>query len=457
MDATKIIQILCDNGFKAYLTGGAVRDLFIGKTPNDEDVTTNATPEEIENLFPDSKINSVGKQFLVTIVDNIEVATYRSDKNCNVIGKDHAKVFKCETIEEDLARRDFTINAMAFCPYTGDTIDLYGGKEDLSTGTIKFVGNPKDRILEDPCRILRACRMAAIISGHIEIESLIAMKKEAHLVRIVVKPERIRLEILKAMKSEYPGIFFGYLKEIGLLEFIFPSLFKTISYGGGQYHGETVYAHSIIVGNSMKASKKTGDQQSLIRLAGFLHDVGKPQAWIENNEEDFHFHEIIGSNCIKEELKNLRFSISEIEYITNLIRLHMYSFTDNISDKSIRKFIIKLKDHNITYQDWMRLRIADRIGNLKKTKYSIQKIRNYFNKVENILTEKEFVSKLSLLKVNGNDVMKITKRKPCKEIGIILNQLLDLVIDNPELNNEEFLSEKIHEIDVELYYENILN
>ena len=445
MDATEIINRLCKNNYEAYLTGGAVRDLFLGKNPSDEDVTTNATPDEIEKLFPHSKINTVGKQFLVTIVDNIEVATYRSDKNCNIIGKDATKTFACETIEEDLARRDFTINAMAFCPYTGDTIDLYGGRKDLSDGTIKFVGTPKDRILEDPCRILRACRMAALIYGFIEPNSLKAMKENSYLVKIVIKPERIRLEILKAMKSDFPGIFFNYLRQIDLLEYIFPSLYKTISCDGGQYHGETVYAHSIIVGNSMKSSKKAGDIHGLIRLAGFLHDVGKPQAILEN-KEGFHFHEIIGAKNIEKELFILRFSNIEIEYITNLIRLHMYSFSDDISNKSIRRFLIKLKNNNITYQDWMRLKIADRIGNMKKEKFSIQKIKDYFNKVEDILTEKEFVSKLALLKINGQDVMEITKRKPGKEIGIILNQLLDIVIEDPIQNTKEILTQKVREI-----------
>ncbi len=455
MNATKIINLLCMNGYEAYLTGGAVRDLFLGKTPNDEDVTTNATPNEIEKLFPHSKINTVGKQFLVTIVDNIEVATYRSDRNCNVIGKNATQVFACDTIQEDLARRDFTINSMAFCPYTGNTIDLYGGREDLSTGTIKFVGIPQDRILEDPCRILRACRMAALISGHIELNSLIAMRKNAALVKIVVKPERIRLEILKAMKTEYPGSFFNYLKEIDLLEYILPSLSKTISCDGGQYHGETVYAHSMIVGNSMKASRKTGDTHGLIRLAGFLHDVGKPQAQIENEGKNSKLHEIIGAKKVEEELTTLRFSNTEIEYITNLIRLHMFSFTNDISKKAIRRFLIKLKDNNITYQDWMRLRIADRTGNMKKEKYSAQKIKEYFVKVEEVLTETDFVSKLSLLKIDGKDVMEITEREPSKEIGIILNRLLDMVIEDPKLNTKEILTANVRDINIDLYYNNI--
>jgi len=443
ISANNIINKLCDNGYKAYLTGGAVRDLFVGKIPNDEDITTNATPEEIEKLFFNSKISTVGKQFLVTIVDHIEVATYRSDKNCNVIGKDYTKTFKCETIEEDLARRDFTINAMAFCPYTGEVIDLYGGRDDLKVGNIKFVGIAKDRILEDPCRILRACRMAAIVSGHINSEDIDTMKKNKHLVISTVKPERIRLEILKAMKTSYPGIFFYYLRKIELLDFIFPTLNKTILCEGGKYHGESVYAHSIIVGNVMRPSRKTADQISLTRLAGFLHDVGKPYAYKENNGESFICHEKIGTKLVEKELRVLKFSKIEIEYIIKLIKLHMYSFNNKSSKKTIRKFIIKLNKYNVPYQEWLRLKIADRKGNLKNPNYTLKEIKQYFTIIEDVLTEKKFVSKLSLLKMNGIDVMKITGLKSGKEIGIILNELLDMVIEDPIQNTKEILTQKV--------------
>jgi len=446
LTANDIIIKLCNNGYKAYLTGGAVRDLFIGKIPNDEDITTNATPKEINRLFHNFKINSVGKQFLVTIVDDVEVATYRSDKNCNVIGKDATKTFKCETIEEDLARRDFTINAMAFCPYTGEVIDLYNGRDDLKNGTIKFVGIAKDRILEDPCRILRACRMAAIISGHIDSNDINVMRENKHLVRIVVKPERIRLEILKAMKVAYPSIFFYYLRKIELLDFIFPALSKTTSYNGGKYHGESVFAHSMIVGNSIRPGRKVGDQNSLTRLAGFLHDVGKPKAFKNNDKKSFASHETIGAKIVTEELRNLKFSNEEIEYIAGLINFHMYFLNENISTKAIRRFIIKLNKCKIPYQEWLRLRVADRKGNLKKNNYTLSEIKNYITTIENVLTEEKFVSKLSLLKINGNDVMKITRLDPCKEIGVILNKLLDIVIDDPSQNTKEVLTQRVKDI-----------
>ncbi len=444
--ATEIIHHLCEMGYKAYLTGGAVRDMFAGKIPNDEDITTNATPDEIENAFPFSKVNTAGKQFLVTLVDHIEVATYRSDNNCNVIGKNATKTFACETIEEDLARRDFTINSMAFCPYTGEVIDIFNGRGDLKKGLVKFVGIAKDRILEDPCRILRACRMAAVTSGYIDSDDIKIMKENKHLVKIVVKPERIRLEILKAMKTDYPGIFFYYLRKIGLLDFILPSLSKTTTCGGGQYHGESVFAHSILVGNSMRPSRKPGDQRGLTRLAGFLHDCGKPQAYEENNKESFTFHEKIGARIVEQELKDLRFTNTEIEYIKGIINLHMYFMNDELSSKAIRKFIVKLNAARIPYQEWLRLRVADRKGNLKKDDYTLQEIKSFVITIEDVLLEKEFVSKLSLLKMNGRGVMSITGLDPGIQIGEILNKLLDIVLDDPSQNTEEILTQKVKEI-----------
>ncbi len=449
MDATQIINLLCMNGYKAYLTGGAVRDMFTGKIPSDEDVTTNATPDEIERVFPFSKVNTAGKQFLVTMVDHIDVATYRSDDNCNVIGKDATKTFVCETIEEDLSRRDFTINAMACCPYTGEVIDLFNGKEDLKKGLVKFVGIAKDRILEDPCRILRACRMAAVTSGYIDSDDIKVMRDNKHLVRIV-KIERIRLEVLKAMKTDYPGIFFYYLRKIGLLESIFPALHKAIIYKGGVYHGESVYAHSMIVGNSIRPSRKIGDQRSLTRLAGFLHDCGKPDAYEKNNRESFTLHEKVGAEIVEQELKDLKFTNAEIEYVKGLINFHMYFLNDKVSSKAVRKFIAKINDAGIPYQEWLRLRVADRKGNLKKENYTLQEIKNYMFSIENVLIEKEFVSKLSLLKMNGREVMRITGLDPGVKIGIILNKLLDIIIEDPTQNTEELLSEKVRDINLKL-------
>jgi len=292
--------------------------------------------------------------------------------------------------------------------------------------------------------------MAAIISGYIDTYSLIEMKKNKDLVKKFVKPERIRLEILKAMKTQYPSTFFYYLKVIGLLDFIFPSLSKTINLPGGVHHGETVFAHSMIVGNVIRHSKKTADKLSLIRLSGFLHDVGKPDAYIINNKESFNSHEKIGSELVKQELKNLRFTNLEIEYISELINIHMRFMSNKVSPKAIRKFIILLNKYNIHYQDWLRLRVADRRGNLRKDNYTLSEIKSYINSIENILTEEKFVSKLSLLKMNGNDVINITGLKQGKEIGIILNKLLDIVIEDPSQNTKEILTQKIGEI-----YENI--
>jgi tRNA nucleotidyltransferase/poly(A) polymerase len=423
-----IIAKLCDSGCKAYLTGGAVRDLFLGQEPYDYDVVTEAVPEQIEAIFSGHEVNTVGASFEVCLVDGIEVAGYRkdtyfglSDKNC--------EIEPAETLEEDLARRDLTINAMAFCPYTGELIDPFGGREDLENKVIRFVGNPYERLYEDPCRIIRACRFAAKIGGSFEAETFQALQDKVYWIKHCVAPERIRLELLKAMRIKKASRFFDALDAIGALKYVLSSL-SLCHVDGGPYHGETVYEHCMLVGDAIST------KCPMTKLAGYLHDVGKPLS--ANPDGSFTGHEKVGSVLVHNDLADLKFSTKERERVVNLTYFHMRSLKD-AKGKGIRKLLRRLKDANVPYREWLRLKLADRAGNKAKENYTLEKRREFLTKLESEFFAGPSAFSIKDLKISGNDVMEILQIGPGPKVGNALKYLYEAVLVYPELNTEERL------------------
>ena len=431
-----IIQRICENGYKAYLCGGAVRDHFLNKESSDYDIVTSATPNELKQIFPDRKVNLVGANFLVTLIDNIEVATYRSDKNF-LNGRQNCISTVCKTLEEDLERRDFTINSMAICPYVGDVIDPFNGLQDLKNRIIRFVGDPEKRIKEDYLRMIRAARFTCLIEGTIEENSFQAIQINKNLVKEIA-PERIRLELLKVMKYKKPSIFFNILHSTGILKIILPELDYTYGHTGGKYHGETVDQHSMLTGDYLSPKRP------ILRLTGYLHDIGKPDTY---DGENFIDHENVGADYVENILKRYKFTNCEIEKASCLTLYHMRSFSNDVGNKAIRRLVKTFTDNNINWKEWLLLKIADKRSNLSKVRYDKEKIKDIILKIHN--SKKLTISggfKITDLKVDGNDVMKILNIKPGKEVGLILKKLLDMVIDEPELNNKDLLKTEIRRI-----------
>ena len=433
--ATSIVRCLCEEGWDAYIAGGAARDILSGETPLDYDVVTEAPYEVVKDLFSNRKVSLVGASFKVCIVDGVEVATYRKDEYFGLSAK-NSQISEAETIREDLARRDLTINSLAFCPYSGDIVDEYGGIDDLRNRIIRFTGDPEQRIHEDPCRILRACRFKAKIDGEFNPDTFQALKKYSPLVKEHVTPERIRLEILKAMKYKKPSIFFDALYEIGILDYIFPSLNACYGHEGGQFHGESIDEHIKIVGDSIST------RNPLLRLAGFLHDSGKPAtAKSEGGLLSFISHEEVGADIVEAELKRLKFSMKETTYIRGLILHHMRSFENLSTPKSVRKMLKTFHEEDVNWKDWIQLRIADRKGNTKKDGYDRSKIKDIVLAIRNELKPASFPTAFSIkdLAVDGNDIMKVLNIKPGPEVGRILKGLLEFVLDDPESNTRDKL------------------
>jgi len=433
--ALNIVTRLVGKGFEGFFVGGAVRDMAMGRPAHDFDIVTSAKPEEVQDIFSDRVVKTYGKSFKVVVVDDVEVATYRKDRY-NGLDDKNVVVTYADTLEEDLERRDFTINAMAFNPLTQALIDPHGGLIDLKEKVIKFVGNANHRIYEDPNRIIRAARMKCLIEGSFSIETYFALRNTSDYIQIHVDPERIRLEILKTMKYQKPSIFFTALEETGALKYIFPSLCKCVGHKGGHHHAEDVFTHSLLCGDSLPR------RFPLLRLAGYLHDVGKPAvAFID--EGDFHKlkfygHHDKGKQLVNQELQALRFSNEEIYYICRMIEIHMKNHN---SPKQIRRILSICNRDNINYKDYIRIRLADRKSNLKKGPQPISIVRDIMKDFNTEINRKP-PNRFSDLVIDGFDIMSLGF-KPGPIIGNIQRFLFEKVMDDPELNEREKLLELV--------------
>ena len=425
---------LVNNNFECFIVGGAVRDNLLGKQPKDTDFATNATPDQVVALFKDRKVSTNGKTFKVVMVDGVEVATYRKDRQNELFNAKHCKPVYAKTIEEDLSRRDLTINAMAFnvsktLDYFDKTIvDPYKGWEDLNAGIIRFVGNPLERIKEDPNRIIRACRFLAKLEGKFEKGTLEVLQKYSHYIKDYVAPERIRIEILKTMELETPSLFFSALHLIGALKYIFPEMDKCFGHQHGKYHLETISEHLMLTGDIISP------RFPLVRLSAFLHDIGKPLAFRLQNDGSSINHEQHGGKMVEKRLSDLKFSKKEINTVAQLVYVHMYTCR-NISSKASRKLQKKLADREINPRDYLRLKLADRCANLSKDPSTFAPIRELIINCGIRKTEEELPFTVKSLAVSGGELIDIFNLIPGSIVGKLQKHLLNYVIETGEEYN----------------------
>jgi putative nucleotidyltransferase with HDIG domain len=437
----EIMKTLCQSGYEALLVGGPVRDLLLGKQPVDFDVATNATPVQVQSILHNYKLCLAGSNFKVVIVtrdkEQVEVATYRTEESFGHGHKDF-NVRTASSFQEDSERRDFTFNSLGMC-LTGDILDYHNGIEDLQKRVVKFVKNGTQTIEDDPLRMIRAARFLASINGTFDKSTFEAIQQRAYLLDTIPK-ERIRMELLKAMTTRYASRFFFALHESGLLERILPSLSKCYNHPHGRHHFEDVFEHCMLVGDGIST------QFPLVKLAGYLHDVGKPIS-VDYNEEGhltFIGHEKSGAEVLCQELSELRFSIDEVKQITDLVRYHMSSFNSDCTSRSVRRLLHKFTENGVNYKDFLRLKIADRAGNLSKNRFTISQIKQRINFFEEVLFGQEPVAfSVKDLAIDGNDVIRLLNVKPGPVVGKVLNDLLQLVLDEPSLNTVENLSQLV--------------
>lgn len=420
-------------GYQLYIVGGAVRDLLSKKQVNDWDFTTNATPEQILKVIPegfyDNKFGTVGLEGGV-----FEITTMRKEG----IYKDSrhpSEVSWTNKIEEDLARRDFTINAMAM---SGEVIiDPFNGQDDLKNKLIRAVGNPDKRFQEDALRLIRAIRFAAQLSFDIESNTFQAIIKNHDLIKNI-SWERIRDELFKLLGSPYPYIGVVKLREAGILKIILPELESCFGIKQEGPKHDRVYD---IGEHSLLSLKLCPSKNPLVRLAALIHDIGKPNTMRVQKDGNvtFYGHDIVGGKLSKIVAQRLKLSNKESEKLGKLIRWHMFTVDEKQTDSAIRRFIKNVGVENI--KDMMNLRIADRLGGGTTTETS-WRMKQFKERIKEVL-KKPFI--ISDLKVDGQDVMKILNINSGPKVGEILESLFKEVLEDSSKNKRQYLLEKLNE------------
>ncbi len=426
-----ICNILLNNGFECYLVGGSVRDLILQIPVYDYDFATNARPEQVMKLF--KKVVPTGiKHGTVTVLmryAQYEITTYRSDGNYTD-GRHPDSVAFSDSLKEDVERRDFTINGLAYDVNNRVIIDYVGGMGDIEKKIIKTIGDPLQRFSEDGLRPYRACRLAAKLHFSINKKTLEAIPQMLD-VASKISVERVRDEIKKMLEADKPSVGFEYMRVTGLLQLCLPELSQGFGMEQNKYHLYDIYYHSIY---SCDAAPK---DKPLLRLAALLHDIGKIATRREGHDGDFTFynHEVIGAKIARKIMRRLKFSNDEIEYVTNLILNHMFHYTQDWTDGAVRRFIRKVGLNNL--QDLFILRLADRSGNGMRDGLPepIKKLKKHIEKV----VEKDNAFTVKDLDIDGYSIMDALHIKPGPIVGKILNELLEKVLDNPDLNNHEML------------------
>lgn len=427
-------------GYQAYIVGGCVRDFLLGIEPKDWDITTSAKPEEIQKVFPDSFYEN---NFLTVTVrtgsknpklQEIEVTTFRSEAKYS--DKRHPDQVKfAKTLEEDLSRRDFTVNAIAIEITNNKSqitkiIDPFDGQKDLKNKIIKTVGNPNERFGEDALRMLRAIRLAMTLGFDIEQETARAIEDNSMWLEAISK-ERVRDELVKMIMSDNAAMAIDILHYAKLMPYIIPELEENFGVGQNKHHIYDCYTHAI---KALEyAAKKKYNLH--VRLAALLHDIAKPKVKVGDGiNSTFYNHEVVGAKMAFQILKRLTFSNKDIEKITRLVKWHMFYYdVDQVTESSVRRLVRNVGPENIN--ELLQVREADRIGSgvPKAEPYKLRHLKYIIDKVA-----KDPIS-VGMLKVDGKDVMEILKIQPGPKVGQILDVLLGIVLDDPKKNTKEIL------------------
>lgn len=449
-----IFHTFTQKGYDIWLVGGGVRNFLSKKPIIDPDFTTNATPKQIQQLFPDSFYdNAFGTVGLAVEIDDqkqvFEFTTYRTE--ASYTDRRHPdKVKWGKTLEEDLSRRDFTINSVVIGPdhqkpkalprrQAGKSqklvfVDPFSGINDLSKKIIRAVGDPKKRFEEDALRMMRAIRIASQLKFMIEAKTLKAIQQSAHLLTHISR-ERIHDELIKILSSDYPADGVLLLHSSRLLEHIIPELLEARGVKQIGHHIYDVWTHSI---ESLRHCPST---DPIVRFATLLHDIGKPKTAKprDGKEVTFYGHEVVGSRLAKTIANRLRFSKKDTEKIFTLVRWHMFAYDPKMTDAAIRRFIRRVGIDNIN--DMLMLRVGDRKGGgSKATSWRLRELQ------ERVGTQLYEPLTVKDLKINGHDIMKTLKIKPGPKIGKILNTLFEEIIEDTRKNTKDYLLKRAKEL-----------
>jgi len=424
----RLAKVFKDNNKELFLVGGAVRDFLMGNESDDLDFATNATPEEMMSMNAKTIPTGFDHGTVTFLIngESFEVTTFRKDVNTD--GR-HATVEFSKTIEEDLSRRDFVINSLAM-DEKGNIIDPFNGKGDIENGLIKAVGNANERITEDFLRMLRALRFAARFDFILDSDLFDAIEFNANNLWTTVSAERVRMEIMKAAKSNNFMRFIRLMKVTNILKNVFPEVNNLVGLEQNDFHNTDAFEHTMNVISKLEREETF----PLTKIAALLHDIGKASTKTIDTNNKVHFlqHETVGANMAETAMRRLKFSKKEITFVSGLVRNHMKtkSFGDQvlISDKAIRKLITR----------------TDNLTSLLKIIDADNKSHSFLGLMPNQITIlKRRINELGktpvkiALPVNGNDIMKRFNLKSGLKIGTILKEVEEMVLENPKITKEE--------------------
>ena len=434
-----------------YVVGGILRDSILDALDrgmeeitevrgDDWDLATSARPEEVLAVLERAGIRvvpiGIDHGTVAAIIDRkqYEITTFRKDRICD--GR-HAVVEFSHSLEDELERRDFTINAFALDLDTGGIYDPLGGIEDLKTRTVRAIGEPTTRFQEDYLRMLRAVRFAAQIEGRIEPKTWRALCQQSENIS-KISPERIRDEILKLMKTPQPSVGFRMMLESGLLKRILPEFDNCFGVAQNRYHPDCVGEHTV------HCVDEVSPRFPFLRWVMLLHDIGKPlmKAFAEEKDDYvFYDHQFEGESMAEEIMRRLRFSNSEIETAQVLIREHMFNLTPDLSKKGVRRLVRRVGAERI--RDLLRLRIADRLGNRSNPRTLEPHFKKLIRQIREIERDEECLH-IKDLAIGGKELIARGLR-PGPVFSKILNALLERVLDDPSLNTPEDLNQLVDE------------
>lgn len=449
-NVSRVTQILYNAQYEAYLVGGCVRDLILETSPKDWDITTNALPEEMISLFEKEGLRVVYENSFGTVavifeeeefnssVRQIEITPYRKEGLYSDLRHPDSVEFS-KDIHDDLKRRDFTVNALAYDMEKDILIDLYDGVKDIGQKVITCVGNPNDRFQEDALRMMRAIRFSSQLGFAVSHETLVAIHAHRELLQHISQ-ERIRDEFVKIIVSREPMMGIGLMVSLGIMEYVIPELLEGVDCVQGGVHKYDVFEH--LLHACQHASDK--GYSFHVKLAALFHDIGKPRTRRPGVKKAFTFygHEVVGARMVEKIMNRMKFSKSDTEMVVKLVRYHMFfSDTEQITLSAVRRMIQNVSRENIW--ELMKIRECDRVGmNKVEAPY---RLRKYFAMIEECLRDPISVSQL---KVDGTYLMNVLHVKPGPRMGWMLHALLEEVLEDPSKNEVEYLAQRVKQFEM---------
>lgn len=443
-EVSHVTETLRNAGFEAYLVGGCVRDILQGIKPKDWDATTNAKPEQIQALFEETFYeNDYGTVGVVNKTEDetlkvVEVTPYRTEGAYTDKRRPDSVSFHAK-LEDDLKRRDFTINAIAYDESKGHLTDMFDGIKDIKDKVIRTVGNPQERFNEDALRVLRAVRLATDLGFVIETETQNAIVQKAGDLQHI-SMERIRDEFTKMVMTKNPMIGVVMCQKLGLLKYIAPDVERGIEVEQNGAHIYTVWEHNL------RALQHSADREwpLHVRLAALLHDVSKPETrrWSEENKDwTFYGHDVVGGRVSRKTLERLKYPKKIVDVVSSLVRYHLFfSDIEKITLSAVRRIVRNVGPDNVW--DLMKVRACDRIG-MGRPKETPYRLRKYESMIEEAMRAPVSVG---MLKIDGQKIMEVARETPGPKLGYILHALLEEVLDDPERNTEAFLVKRTLEL-----------